>query len=481
MNEGESRFPTSRLISKSVSYPQVISNSVDNQAITVVTELVRVPMNTQDRKIPSRLLLLMLVGLILRLGAVLYLGINKPPELGSDQHEYDTYAWNVAQGNGYRGMSPDVKDQNHLTAYRPPAISLAWAAIYTVVGHRYDAIRVLHCLASTLTIGLTFCLGRRLYGPVVGWLAAIGYTFFPSLFLYCWELLSEPLATLLFVAFLLACLDFIESPTWGRAIWGGILLGVGMLSRASILFMVPFTFVWFLWILRKDRKAILTMMAIFVVAGLIMLPWVVRNYYVFGKFIPFSTSGGSVLLQGNNRIVATDPELYGASVWDTEIPEYRDAIRAPNDEYERDAVAGRLARQWIRENPDTWLSLFPKKFLRAWTPFLRPHVKALYRVGTLVSWGPILLLFSLSFFPTLISSLRQGTPAWLLHLGIAHYLAISLLFYGLSRYRHPIEPLCMILAAVTVEYVWTKLAGREGTPTSGNDVLLTSKAGTDAP
>ncbi len=91
------------------------------------------------------LLAILLVGLLARLGFCIVSGFNRPTEAGSDALEMDTYAWNVAQGRGYRGLSPDVTDQDHLTADRPPGTSLVWAGVYKLAGHRYDAVRLLHC------------------------------------------------------------------------------------------------------------------------------------------------------------------------------------------------------------------------------------------------------------------------------------------------------------------------------------------------
>src|SRR4051794_29141972 len=89
--------------------------------------------------------LLVAPGVCLRVGLAIALGIDAPPAPGSDPQEYDTYAWNVAQGRGYRGMSPDVADQDHTTAYRPPGTSLVWAGLYQAFGHRYAAVRLAHC------------------------------------------------------------------------------------------------------------------------------------------------------------------------------------------------------------------------------------------------------------------------------------------------------------------------------------------------
>src|SRR4029450_3995864 len=143
------------------------------------------------------------------------------------------------------------------------------------------------------------------------------------------------------------------------------------------------------------RDAILAL-TIIACAVLTLVPWTIRNYLVFGALVPLSTQGRSALLQGNNRIVATDPRYYGYSVWDSSISEYREAIKKPNDELERDRVAGRLAQQWLKDNSDKWAYLVQAKLRRAFTPFLDPKSPVLYRVGMLLSWGPILALAALA-------------------------------------------------------------------------------------
>ena len=102
---------------------------------------------------PRILLLLFGIALVCRLGAAtLVESLNESPRPGSDDAEYDSYAWNLAQGRGFRGLSPDVLDQNHLTAYRPPGTSVVWAGVYTLFGHSYAAVRVLHCVVGALTV-----------------------------------------------------------------------------------------------------------------------------------------------------------------------------------------------------------------------------------------------------------------------------------------------------------------------------------------
>jgi hypothetical protein len=193
------------------------------------------------------------------------------------------------------------------------------------------------------------------------------------------------------------------------------------------------------------------------VSVLTLMPWAVRNYRLFGKFIPLSTQGGSALLQGNNDIVATNPVYYGFSIWDTKINDnIARELKAPNNEYERDRVAHRLAIEWLKEHREMWGYLVQAKFRRSWTPFLQQSSKAL-RLGMLLIWGPIFVLFAAAFFPTLIKFLRVDYGGWMLHLAIVHYAINSIVFFALARYRFPIEGLCIILACVSVTWFWDKV------------------------
>ena len=412
---------------------------------------------------------LALFGFVVRLGLAIMLGLSAPPRPGSDQNEYDTYAWNLAQGRGYRGMSADVADQDHLTAYRPPGPSLVWAGLYKIFGHRYDVIRIMHCLVGAVSVLLVYEIGRRCYSDRVGLLAAATTAVFPTALLYTVDLLSEALGIFWFLATILACLWFAERPSVARSVAAGGLLGVCILTRPNSIFMVPLLALWGAWQFRGQWRQMLQAATICLVAGAVLAPWAVRNYVVFHKFIPLSTMAGSGLLQGNNDLVVTDPRYFGYSVWDSSLPEYRETLKSAGDEVERDKRAKDLAIEWLKNNPDQWWFLVRHRFWRSLTPFLQPESPRLNRIGMLVAWGPVLVLFSLAYFPTLAGFLRRRQPGWLLHLGILHYLLTSVLFYALARYRISVEPLCFILAIRGVEAVVERL--KRGAPAPENQPL----------
>jgi 4-amino-4-deoxy-L-arabinose transferase-like glycosyltransferase len=399
------------------------------------------------------------------LGLAVTQGISKAPV--SDAEEYDTYAWNMAQGHGYRGMSPDVADRNHTTAYRPPGPSLLMAGVYSIVGHRYDAVRVIHCLLGTASILLVYLIARRVFGNAVALLAAAIYSLYPLAVLYATEIASEPLGVFLFLLFIEATLRFADRPTILGGMVAGSILGAGLLTRANLVLMLPLIVIWAIWQFRNQRAGLLRAALIPIVAVVALVPWTLRNYQVFGQVIPFSTMGGSVLLQGNNSVVASDPKLYGYNVWDTDIPEYREALQTAGNEVERDRQAKQFAIRWLKNNPDKWGFLLWHKFLRSWTPLLIDNPSAAHRLIYLVSWGPILVLFVLALPPTLYLGLRYRHPVLLLHLAILHFVANSLIFFAYVRYRAPVDPLCIILASATLAWIVYRIGYRQvGNPFS---------------
>jgi 4-amino-4-deoxy-L-arabinose transferase-like glycosyltransferase len=405
------------------------------------------------------LIVFVCAALVLRLGLAVKTGLNAPPpKLGSDQDEYDTYAWNLAQGKGYRGPSPGFGRDN-LTAYRVPGTSLIWAGLYRIFGHRYSVVRLFQCLAGALTVLIIYDIGMRAFSERTGLFSAAIYSVWPMAIFYSTELLSETLATFWFLAYIAASLWFAGKPSLRRASLAGLLLGLALLTKGGFLIMIPFTVVWGVWQFWAKRPAIFLALAIPLISLLVLTPWIVRNYWVFGRFIPLATEGGDTLLGGNNSVVAYDPEYYGHQIFPTLIPEYRNAFVSCSSEVERDHLAVNLAIRWLQEHPDRWWYLIQAKLRRSMTPFLHGSNSTFSRVVMLVSWGPVLVLFLPAFFLTGVTFVRHRQPAWLLHLAILHIETTCVIFSGIVRFRFPIEGLCIIFASVSVFWLWDKLRG----------------------
>ena len=391
---------------------------------------------------------LLLCAFLVRFGAVVRVtGIHTAPAAGSDESEYDTYAWNVAEGNGYRGPSPNVADQDHLTAYRAPAPSLFLAGLYVVFGHTPVAAYVADAVLAALTVWFIFQITQRCFDRRAAWVAAVFYAFYPISLYYGLTLNSEIFSTFLLCSFVWCCLGIRDGRGMTWAIGAGTALGLVLLSKPAFVFLLPLLPLWALNVC--GRRMILWRRAIVIpaLAALLIAPWLIRNLMVMHAFIPFSTGGGSLLLQANNRQVIEDPSYYGYAVFDYCLPEYAGPIRGANDEVKRDAIAKKFAVQWLRANPDKWFYLLRSKFLRLWRVEYsgdRFHKLALILVGT---YGIALAGFALTVLPFTKRMLRERHPGSIMICMILATVACALVFHGQHRYRFPIDGFCIIIAA----------------------------------
>jgi 4-amino-4-deoxy-L-arabinose transferase-like glycosyltransferase len=415
---------------------------------------------------PHLLAAFVAIGLAARIAIAIYGGLGTVPVPGSDASEHDSYAWSLAQGHGYSGVSPDVKTPTgelliHPSAYRAPGTSVFWAAIYWPFGHQYSLVRLAQCVLDTLTILLLHKIARICFGPAVALLTAGVYAVWPTALLYSSLMASEPLYAFLFCWSVLSLLRFAEHPTWPRAAAAGVLLGLATLTRGNAVMMAVLLIPWGIWQFRKTPPLAIRACVIPLIALLTVVPWTIRNYRVLHAFIPLETGVGDVLLGSYNRVVASDPLFYGYWVFpDTYLPEYADQIVAPNDEVIRDRNEIRLAVQWTLDHPEKWWYLLESRFRRSLTPFLQSSSPRLYRIGMTATWGPVLVLALLAFFPSGRYFLRTNHPGWILHLGIFHFVLTALVFYGTSRFRYPVEGLCIILASATLVWVRNEAARR---------------------
>ena len=83
------------------------------------------------------------------------------------------------------------------------------------------------------------------------------------------------------------------------ALGAGLLWGLAILTRETVLYFVPLAALWLAW----RRPGGLKRAGLFVCAALVVVvPWTVRNWYVFDAFVPVSTAGALNLWQGNTRL-----------------------------------------------------------------------------------------------------------------------------------------------------------------------------------
>ena len=171
-----------------------------------------------------------------------------------------------------------------------------------------------------------------------------------------------------------------------------------------------------------------------------LAPWAARNAALQGEFVPVSTGGGMELYIGNNPratgILARDFRVFAEELSEIYPRDLYPSEAERSGLFQRDAVA------FIRENPGRFLHLSAVRIGQFWKVY-SPRVPLWQSVLTIGSFGlalPLAALHAARF------GWRRG-PAMLFVVLIASQTAVHAVFTSAIRYRIPIEPLVVALAA----------------------------------
>lgn len=367
-------------------------------------------------------------------------------------------------------------------AWRTPAYPLFLAFFFKYFGASLKPILVAQAVLGSVSAGLVTAFASRLFTVRVGLIAGLLFAAAPTVLAYTTVLASETLATACVVAGFTALVAGGYAPRNRHVlIWiavSGIFAGIGLLTRPALVFMVP---AWVLLAAYQPMRARFRIVApgLFVVVLCItIMPWLVRNYKAGLGFPTFATAGGVNLYMANSPTAQTG--RYNAAA---RVPEYD---KLP--EQDRSRAYQRAAIQWIFENPGRYLSLtgvrlrtllgpsvdlwaarylWPSKeadrLLVAYENRRRDSAKndpAAIQSGAelLLRHRRLLEKFQLALLITTIAGTIIAVRRWRSGLVVL----IPILFYALGigltfsaqRFRQPMLPFLLILAALAIDFLF---------------------------
>ncbi len=341
----------------------------------------------------------------------------------------------LSQGDflGFSGMP---------TAYRPPLYFLFLSGIFSLTHDSIMAAKILQAFLSIWIVLVTYKISLRLLGEKAAEVSFFTGLFYLPLILAPTRLYSE----IVFLALLMTAFFYFtklyEKPTVSDAIKAGIFLGLSALTRAVALVMAPLFLIALFWehYFRKqffNFPRFMGMLGVFVVSFVVTLsPWIVRNYHAFGV-AKYSTETGMALYichfpEGGkifSKIPREDPVIIESSLIDSELERERFLIKKTFEK--------------LRQSPWRIVELIPLKLVSLLSPF---HWELYYK--TVYDWSYVFLF---PFFLMGLVKLR-GHPQALIPLSIpmAAVLLITVVFYGSSRIRFPMEPFFLMIASYSL-------------------------------
>ncbi len=385
-------------------------------------------------------LLIALLGLIVRLGVVLWGSGRFPPS--EDGRFYHTLARRIAAGEGYSWLWPDgvVTPVTHYPVGYPGIV----AALYAGFGSAPWVAMSLNAVLGAVGVLAAHQVASRGASRRGAALAALLVAAHPGLVLYTPAVMTEGVSAALLAVGAWLCVLMAESrKPIGWTLGAGIVFGLSILVRPQFLLLAP---VFALVGARTFKAAVLRSVAVSSVALACVLPWTVRNCRSMDQCVFVSANAGW------NLWIGAPPHATGTflSVAGDTVPV---DCRTVFPEVQKDRCFGSAAWRNIAKVPGDWLALVPKKlshtfdycgaagwYLRAANPGALSE-KAKWGLGAVETlFQRIVLLFALLSLarPGPRRRLRQGlvgcgvvallTPyAWL------SYAALALAASGLGR------------------------------------------------
>jgi 4-amino-4-deoxy-L-arabinose transferase-like glycosyltransferase len=343
------------------------------------------------------------------------------------------------------------------TTYFPPAFPYFLAFVDLVNGDTtqrpatVQPARLSQAVLGTITVGLIGLVALELFGPTVALIALGLAAVYPVLIELSATLVAENLLTALILASIWAALRAARSSRPLRWIAGsGLLAGLATLAHVNgIVVVIPLA--WAAWRVRPQ----LTSPALLVAMTLLAIsPWVVRDAIVLHRFVPVTDESGITLVGTYNA----------ASAANRQIP-YRWGVyfKIPGEA----KVLGHVHRlteiqlsQRLQSQAFHYISRHPLSPLQALYHNSRRLLElegstawktsaasiqipiATARIGVLSFWLLCLLALAGAF-----TAFARRARRWLWLTPVLLWLSVALVNAETPRFREPVDPFLILLAA----------------------------------
>jgi len=335
--------------------------------------------------------------------------------------------------------SPEVRFSplRLLFVFHPP-LYLYFVGVPFAVFGSLQAVKYAQCLAGALLVPALALVGRRAFGERAGLAAAGIAAFYPELVWFVSHFWAEAVFTVLLWWAMERLLAADDEKGTKAVLASGLLWGLAVLTRETVLYFLPFAALWLAWRRTGGAKRAAVLLA---TAALVVVPWTIRNWLVFDAFVPVSTSGALNLWQGNTRL--TREQVY--------------------EEYW--AVHGRIAKyQYARRKAvETFLELQPlwifEKLRDEMPAFWAAHGQPIVhlergaygvvaRPAALAAVAVVLLpyLATLVLFVAGVAALPRSRAVVLLLGFLVFYVLLHVVAHGYPRYRLPAMPAVFLVA-----------------------------------
>jgi hypothetical protein len=360
--------------------------------------------------------------------------------------EIGRIAYSLANGMGFSSpFGGDTGPSAWTAPTYPWIVSLAFRASGSYSRASAFALLSFNSLFGALTSWTIYRTARRIFGLHVALWAGWIWALYPDTIYWAVRWIWETSLS----AFLLSLLFMLTVEMEGDSrltswIGYGLLWGLEGLTNPSALSFLPFAGCWLAYqLVRRGKGFLVPALVSAIVFWMTLMPWLVRDYRVMGHLVLIRDNAGNELRIGNNPLAEGMYVLaYHPSQNDRLMEKYRQM-----GEYAFCVEQGRLAKQWIADNPGKFAVITLRRVWFFWNGIPRlakdAWLSELKNTHTL-------LLSVLGIWGLLLALKRRVHGVFLFTALLVVYPLVYYVCFPEPRYRHPIDPELLILGVYLI-------------------------------
>jgi len=414
----------------------------------------------------------------------------------NDAGTYNRMASNVAQyGDYHTGYGPHkgAGGSRGPTAYFPPAFPYSLAVVDLIDGHQAGGKaavppeRIAQAVVGTISVALMGLVAFEVFGGGVAVAAMVLATVYPVFVELSGTLVAENLLLVFELGSIWTALRAGRArgtaAMYGWSAATGILAGLGTLTHENAaLFVLPLGVA--VWTAARARvvdgsraprrpglRALVAPAVLVLCTCAMIAPWTIRNAVELHHFVPVSTETGITLVGTYNATSAAAEPLHYK--WDLylKMPGFKALAKNASryDEVGLSSVLESRALDYIRAHPFSPLNVGFHNTLRmfelegsfAWHASYDAIGLSARAAGIgVVSFWVLLALAIAGIF----TAVRRRAPRWLWAFPVLYWLSITFVNVETPRFREPIDPFLVLLAACAVATAAQRALGLRGAP-----------------
>jgi len=337
-------------------------------------------------------------------------------------------------------LSLKIIDKEHYAHKAiPPLYPLFLALCFFVGGFNTLAYFIPQIILSSLTCLLIYLIAGEVFNKRIALISGLLVAFYPDLIFWASFARTETLFIFLLVLGFLLLIKGNSQRRLTLLCLSAVVFGLACLTRITLTPFLPIIFLWLLFSFSNNKKKSFKVVLLMgLIIFMVLLPWGIRNYVLFGEFTVLSEESGILIGTIENKEQYKDIEIEkGYKSYDSLI------LKIP---------------VFIKDNFKVYLVSCWHRFVIFWSPFTYV-MKPLAKIYKGLTW---LIVFPAAFWGMIISRKKWGTDAGLIIIFIFYYAllhAASFADMGLI-YRYPIQPFLCIFAAHTFYELYKKIKNK---------------------